>query len=61
LIKYRPVAVKSGDIANMLRSPSAGSGSVVTVDTAMRLTAVYACVRVLSESIAQLPFSLLST
>ena len=51
----RPVAVKSGDIANMLRSPSAGSGSVVTVDTAMRLTAVYACVRVLSESIAQLP------
>lgn len=31
------------------------SGQVVTADTVMRLAAVYACVRVLSESMAQLP------
>lgn len=37
--------------------PSA-SGKVVTPETSMRVAAVYACVRVLSQSIAQLPLKL---
>jgi len=39
----------------MIVGATSNSGSVVNPETAMRLTAVYACVRVLSESIAQLP------
>ena len=35
------------------------SGALVTPDTAMRLATTYACVRVISESLAQLPFRLL--
>lgn len=35
-----------------------GSGAIVNDETAMRVAAVYACVRVLSEAIASLPFNL---
>jgi HK97 family phage portal protein len=38
--------------------PFKGSPHQVTADAAMRLTAVYACVRVLAESVAMLPFVL---
>lgn len=39
----------------------AGSGMRVSADSAMRLTAVYACVRILSETMASLPFVLYRT
>ena len=39
-------------------SAMTGSGVRVDADTAMRLSAVYACIRVLSESMAVLPFRL---
>jgi HK97 family phage portal protein len=38
-----------------------GSGLRVSADSAMRLTAVYACVRILSETMASLPFVLYRT
>ena len=41
-----------------LLGPRAASGQIVTDQTAMRISAVYACVRVLAESIAALPLHL---
>lgn len=38
--------------------PFRGTPHSVTADAAMRLTAVYACVRVIAESVSTLPFSL---
>jgi HK97 family phage portal protein len=38
--------------------PFKGSPHQLTADAAMRLTAVYACVRVLAESVSMLPFNL---
>lgn len=38
-----------------------GTGLRVSADSAMRLTAVYACVRILSETMASLPFVLYRT
>lgn len=38
--------------------PFKGSPHTVTADASLRLTAVYACVRVLAESVSMLPFSL---
>ena len=46
---------QSSEIAKMIVGATSNSGMVVNPETAMRLTAVYACVRVLSESVAQLP------
>lgn len=46
---------KSSELAKMIIGATSDSGTVVNPETAMRLSAVYACVRVLSESIAQLP------
>ena len=37
------------------------SGKIVNARTAMQLSAVYACIRVLSESVAQLPLQLYTT
>ena len=45
----------SSELSKLIVNASTNSGSIVTQDTAMRLSAVYSCVRVLSESIAQLP------
>lgn len=39
-------------------SANSASGQVVTADTAMRVAAVFSCVRVISESLAQLPLVL---
>jgi HK97 family phage portal protein len=36
----------------------AASGAVVTPDTAMKVSAVFACVRILAESVAQLPLDI---
>ena len=41
-----------------LLGPRSTSGKIVTDQTAMRITAVYACVRVLAESVAGLPLHL---
>lgn len=45
------------DLERAIRSASTGSGSgvAVTADTAMRVAAVYACVRIISGAIANLP------
>jgi len=45
----------------MLRSQVSDSGAHVTEDSAMRLAAVYTCIRVLSQSIAQVPLLVYNT
>jgi len=45
----------SGELAKVITGAVSNSGTTVNSETAMRLSAVYACVRVLSESVAQLP------
>jgi HK97 family phage portal protein len=42
-------------IAEVLRGTQTASGAHVNVDSAMRVAAVYACVRVISETIGSLP------
>lgn len=64
----RPRAATTGEvrrastpdqIAEILRrGPGTASGAYVTPDTAMRVSAVYACVRVLADSVAMLPLRL---
>lgn len=46
---------ESSEIAKLIIGSASNSGAIVNPNTAMRLSAVYSCVRVLSESIAQLP------
>ena len=41
--------------SNSFFAPTAGAGSVITEDSAMRITAVYACVRIIAEGIASTP------
>ncbi|MFS1524743.1 phage portal protein [Microbulbifer sp. 2304DJ12-6] len=48
----------SDDLLAALNAPQSVAGKVVTPDTAMRVAAVYACVRILSETVAALPFNL---
>ena len=43
---------------NQQGSGVAQTGSLVTPDTAMRVSAVYACVRIIAQSVAVLPFNL---
>lgn len=46
----------SADLADLLRcGPLSSSGAPVTPERAMRVATVYACVRILAESVAQLP------
>jgi len=45
----------SGELAKVITGAVSNSGTTVNSETAMRLSAVYACVRVLAESVAQLP------
>jgi HK97 family phage portal protein len=57
-IAARPQAAitESSELAQVILAGGASStGMVVTQETAMRISAVYACVRVLAESVAQLP------
>lgn len=42
-------------IREIYAGPPSSSGVAVSPETAMRCAAVYACVRVLAESLAQLP------
>lgn len=49
---------QSSELAKLIVGSSSSAGVMVNPETAMRLSAVYACVRVLSESIAQLPLIL---
>ncbi len=48
----------SDDLLDVLSAPQSASGKAVTATTAMRVAAVYACVRILSETVAALPFNL---
>ncbi len=53
---FKKTISDSRDLDLFLRTGSiSNSGVTVTCDTAMRCTTVYACVRVLAESVAQLP------
>ena len=47
-------------LAEVLRGTQTASGAQVNSDTAMRVAAVYACVRVISETIASLPLHVYS-
>lgn len=50
-------ALKEADIWRSF-GPKAASGVIVTPDTALRTTAVFACVRILAETLASLPLIL---
>ena len=50
----------SAVLAEVLRGTQTASGAQVNSDTAMRVAAVYACVRVISETIASLPLHVYS-
>ena len=54
----RAAITESSELAKIIYGYSSNSGITVTQDSAMRLSAVYACVRVIAESVAQLPFIL---
>lgn len=57
--KFRGAITESHELARMLRAGWAtSSGAEVTVESALTLGAVFSCVRVLSESLAQLPLHL---
>lgn len=59
IIRPRAEAIDSARLAELLRAGSGTSSGVsVTHDSAMRASAVYACVKVISESVAQLPLIL---
>lgn len=45
-------------LVDLFRLPTTASGQYVTPDTAMQVSAVYACVRLISESLASLPLFL---
>lgn len=53
-----PIRLTDGDFWAAYHGTVSKSGQVVTVETAIQLTAVYACVRLLSHVIASLPFRL---
>lgn len=52
-----PISLTSGDFWQEW-SGTSSSGKVVTADKAMQLSAVWACVRLLSESISTLPIKI---
>ncbi len=58
LFKGSTLADPSDELIDSLVGPQSASGKVVTPDSALRVAAVYACVRVLSETLAALPFNL---
>jgi len=61
---FNPKGMGSAELERLILSGYGGgtnSGVSVTSDTAMRLMTVHACVKVLYESIAQLPFHLMET
>jgi HK97 family phage portal protein len=50
--------VSSKDLANLLQSSSSSAGVGVSPNSAMRYVTVWACIRLLAESIAQMPVHL---
>lgn len=57
--KNSSLAHPSEALSEALGASKSASGQSVTADTAMQVAAVYACVRVLAESVAQLPLTLM--
>ncbi|MDH5612206.1 MAG: phage portal protein [Gammaproteobacteria bacterium] len=49
---------ESSELAKMIYGSQSNAGVTVTTDSAMRQSAVYACVSVISETVAQLPLIL---
>lgn len=54
----KTIRLTDGAFWSQFSERTSSSGQVVTVDKAMRLTAVWACVRLISETIATLPLGL---
>lgn len=57
-IESKSLANPSPELLALFGSTPTTSGAVVTTDSAMRCTTVYACVKVIAESVAQLPLHL---
>lgn len=54
-----PATQVTGQLLEEFLAEQSAGGATVTVETAMRLTAVYSCIYVLSSSLAQLPVAVL--
>lgn len=54
----RPIRLTDGGFWSQFMGGISASGKTVTVNNAMRLTAVWSCVRIISETIATLPLGL---
>lgn len=57
-VESKSLANPSPELLALFGSTPTTSGAVVTTDSAMRCTTVYACVKVIAESVAQLPLHL---
>ena len=51
----RSASLSDSQLRDLISDPNSGSGENVNATTAMRISAVFACVRVLSETISSLP------
>jgi len=58
IARKQAAITESSELAKLMLAGGTNSGMNVNAESAMRVSAVYACVRVLSESVAQLPFIL---
>jgi len=56
IARKQAAITESSELAKLILAGGTNSGMSVNAESAMRVSAVYACVRVLSESVAQLPF-----
>jgi phage portal protein BeeE len=54
----KSIRLSDGGFWNAFMNAQSSSGKSVTVDKAMRLSAVWACVRIISTSVAGLPLSI---
>ena len=57
---WQPAEARGYNVLESLLAPRNASGFAVTPETATRVAAVYACVRVISEGLAQLPLDVYS-
>ena len=57
IFRNKQTEKRTNNFLSAMTSRGSSSGMVVTDDTAMNFTAVWAAIRILSESIAQLPLS----
>lgn len=58
IVKPRAAITESSALAGLIYGSQSNAGVTVTTDSAMRQSAVYACVLVISETVAQLPLLL---